>query len=220
MGANPARASADTIWGTFMNSMAFVDRLVEVLESAGIQYAIVGGLAAIAWGVPRFTQDVDLVAELPIELDELTRLGERMAAAGLSAMEPDHFAEVAASSVSHGATFSFMTAAAEKIDISPIGSSEAGRVAATVLGMRCRLETAGGHTAWFATPEGTIIGKLFFYWLGSDRQMRDIANVLQVQAAAGKELNLEIIGRWAQAFNPGLYQAWLETLGAVFTAKS
>jgi hypothetical protein len=146
--------------------MAFVDRLVEVLESVGIQYAIVGGLAAIAWGVPRFTQDVDLVAELPAELDELARWGERMAAAGLSAMEPDHFAQAAASSVSHGATFSFMTPAAEKIDISPIGTSEAGRVAATVLGMRCRLETA-----WFATPEGTIIDKLFFYWLGSDRQM-------------------------------------------------
>ena len=203
-----------------MNSMAYVDRLVEVLESAGIQYAIVGGLAAIAWGVPRFTQDVDLVAELPGELDELTRLGERMGAAGLSAMEPEHFAELAASSVSHGATFSFMTAAVEKIDISPIGRSEAGRVAATVLGMRCRLETAGGQTAWFATPEGTIIGKLYFYWLGSDRQMRDIANVLQVQAAAGKELNLESIGKWARAFNPGLYQAWLETLGAVGLAES
>ena len=57
-----------------MNSMAYVDRLVEVLDSAGIQYAIVGGLAAIAWGVPRFTQGVDLVAELPGELDELTQV--------------------------------------------------------------------------------------------------------------------------------------------------
>ncbi len=203
-----------------MNSMAFVDRLVEVLESAGIQYAIVGGLAAIAWGVPRSTQDVDLVAELPADLEELTRLGERMGAAGLSAMEPDHFAEVAASSVTHGATFSFMTPAIEKIDISPTGRSEAGRVAATVLGLRCRLETAGGQTVWFATPEGTIIGKLYFYWLGSDRQMRDIANILRVQAAAGRDLNLETIGEWARAFNPGLYQAWVETLDAVGLGES
>jgi hypothetical protein len=199
-----------------MNGMAYVDRLVEVLESAGIRYAIVGGLAAIAWGVPRFTQDADLVAELPSDLSELTKLGERMSAAGLSAMEPDHFAEVAAHSVSHGATFSFMTPAIEKIDISPISArSEAGRVAATVLGLRCRLETAGGRTAWFATPEGTIIGKLYFYWLGSDRQMRDVANVLRIQAAAGKELDLEMIGGWAREFDPGLYQAWLETLDAV-----
>lgn len=199
-----------------MNGLAYVDRLVEVLEGAGIQYAIVGGLAAIAWGVPRFTQDVDLVAKLPENLDELARLGERLRAAGLSAMEPDHFAEVAADSVRHGATLSFMTPTVEKIDISPISvRSEAGRVAATTLGLRCRLETASGRMAWFATPEGTIIGKLYFYWLGSDRQLRDIANVLQVQTAAGRQLDVEMIGRWARAFNPGLYQAWLETLDAL-----
>jgi hypothetical protein len=199
-----------------MNGLAYVDRLVEVLESAGIEYAIVGGLAAIAWGVPRFTQDVYLVAELPADLDELARLGERMRAAGLSAIEPDHFAEVAANSICYGVTFSFMTPAAEKIDISPISvRSEAGQVAATVLGLRCRLETAGGRMAWFATPEGTIIGKLYFYWLGSDRQIRDIANVLQVQAAAGRELDVGMIGKWARGFDSGLYQAWIETLDAL-----
>ncbi len=80
--------------------------------------------------------------------------------------------------------------------------------------MRCRLEMAGGKTAWFATTEGTIIVKLF-YWQGSDRLLRDIANILQVQAAAGKGLDPEIIGEWAQGFNPGLYQAWLEVLDAV-----
>jgi hypothetical protein len=199
-----------------MNSMTYVDRLVEVLEELEIGYAIVGGVAAIAWGVPRFTQDVDLVAELPADPGALARLGERMAAAGLSAMDADHFAEVAADCVQHGTTFSFMTPAIEKIDISPISArSEAGRVAATVLGLRCRLETPGGRQAWFSTPEGTIIGKLYFYWLGSDRQMRDVANILQVQAAAGREIDLELIGRWAQAFEPGLYQAFLETLDAV-----
>ena len=204
-----------------MNGMAYVDRLVKVLESIGVEYAIVGGLAAIAWGVPRFTQDVDLVAELPSDSNELIKLGTRMRAAELSAMEPDHFAEVAANSVSYGATFSFMTPAVEKIDISPTSArSEAGRVAATVLGLRCRLKTAGGQTAWFATPEGAIIGKLYFYWLGSDRQLRDIANILQIQSAAGRELDLEMIGGWARGFDPGLYQAWLEILDAVSLESS
>jgi hypothetical protein len=198
-----------------MSDMLYVDRLVELLERVGIDYAIVGGLAAIAWGVPRFTQDVDLVAALPLAREELVRLGEEMGAAGLSTMEPAHFAEVALSSVERGITLSFLTPAVEKIDISPTGSSEAGRVAATVLGMRCRLETAGGQEAWFATPEGTIIGKLYFYWLGSDRQMRDVASILQVQMAAGQELDLRAIGEWARGHNAGLYQAWIETLDAV-----
>ncbi len=55
-----------------MNGMAYVDRLIKVLESTKVEYAIVGGLAAIAWGVPRFTQDVDLVAELPSDSNEIS----------------------------------------------------------------------------------------------------------------------------------------------------
>jgi hypothetical protein len=45
--------------------------------------------------------------------------------------------------------------------------------------------------------------------------MRDIANILRVQAAAGKELDLEMIGTRAREFDPASYQAWLETLDAV-----
>jgi len=57
------------------------------------------------------------------------------------------------------------------------------------------------------------LGKLYSYWLGSDRQMRDVAHILQVRA--GKTLDLEKIGEWARAFAPGLYQAWIETLDAL-----
>ena len=96
-----------------------------------------------------------------------------------------------------------------------VSGPEAGQVAATVLGLRCRLEAAGGQIAWFATPEGTIIGELYSHWFGSDRPMRSFANILRIQAAAGKELDPEMIGGWARGFDPGLHQAWLEKLDAV-----
>lgn len=35
------------------------------MESVGLPYAVVGGLAVSAWATPRATQDVDLYAELP-----------------------------------------------------------------------------------------------------------------------------------------------------------
>lgn len=38
---------------------------IEALESVGLPYAVVGGLAVSAWATPRATQDVDLYAELP-----------------------------------------------------------------------------------------------------------------------------------------------------------
>lgn len=44
--------------------MTLLDQLVTVvgaLEAAGIEHALVGGLAVAVWGVPRATQDIDLL---------------------------------------------------------------------------------------------------------------------------------------------------------------
>lgn len=38
-------------------------RLVSVLERARVPYAVIGGLAVAAWGVPRATEDIDLLAD-------------------------------------------------------------------------------------------------------------------------------------------------------------
>lgn len=40
-------------------------RGIEALETVGVRYAIVGGLAVSAWAMPRATRDVDLYSELP-----------------------------------------------------------------------------------------------------------------------------------------------------------
>jgi hypothetical protein len=52
--------------------------LVEALDRAGIEYALVGGLAVAVWGAPRATGDIDLLARgdaLPAALDVARRLG-------------------------------------------------------------------------------------------------------------------------------------------------
>jgi hypothetical protein len=38
---------------------------IEALETLGLRYAVVGGLAVSAWGAFRATRDVDLYVELP-----------------------------------------------------------------------------------------------------------------------------------------------------------
>ncbi len=57
-----------------------VEILADVLAARQIRYAIVGGLATLMRGRPRFTQDVDVVLDvpqlaLPGLLEELARLG-------------------------------------------------------------------------------------------------------------------------------------------------
>lgn len=51
-----------------MNLAEEFDRLVLALDSAGVSYALVGGLAVAVWGVPRATKDIDLLV-LPETLD-------------------------------------------------------------------------------------------------------------------------------------------------------
>jgi Nucleotidyl transferase AbiEii toxin, Type IV TA system len=57
-----------------------VELLADTFAARGIRYALVGGLATLLRGRPRFTQDVDILLQvpqiaLPGLLDELTELG-------------------------------------------------------------------------------------------------------------------------------------------------
>jgi len=36
-------------------------RVVDALDSSGVEYALVGGLAVAVWGAPRATKDIDLL---------------------------------------------------------------------------------------------------------------------------------------------------------------
>jgi hypothetical protein len=198
-----------------MNVMATVDRMTGVLDRAGIDYAVVGELAVIAWGLPRFTHRIELVAPLPHDRKGMRHLEEELRAAGLWELESNRFTNLALSCVEQGRMLNFETPGAIQVDILPSGSAEVRGVASTVLGMRGHVETAGGQKTWFASPEGTIIHKLYCYWSGDDGSMRDVASILQVQNAAGRDLNLKAVGDWAREYDPGLYQAWIEVLDAV-----
>jgi Nucleotidyl transferase AbiEii toxin, Type IV TA system len=37
--------------------------LVTALDSGGVDYALIGGMAVAVWGAPRFTQDIDLLIQ-------------------------------------------------------------------------------------------------------------------------------------------------------------
>jgi hypothetical protein len=57
-----------------------VELLAEVFAARSIRYALIGGLATLMRGRPRFTQDIDVLLEvpqlaLPALLDELTQRG-------------------------------------------------------------------------------------------------------------------------------------------------
>ncbi len=57
-----------------MSLASFLQKLVEILDEAGVQYMLTGSLAAAYYAVPRATQDIDIVLETKAEgLDRLVR---------------------------------------------------------------------------------------------------------------------------------------------------
>jgi hypothetical protein len=52
--------------------------VIDILEATGIEYVIWGGVAAIMYGEPRFTQDMDIVVRLSYgQANTLARLLEK-----------------------------------------------------------------------------------------------------------------------------------------------
>jgi hypothetical protein len=45
-------------------------RLIQALDAAGLDYAVVGGFAVAIWGAPRATTDIDLLVR-PADVDEV-----------------------------------------------------------------------------------------------------------------------------------------------------
>lgn len=63
-----------------MSLAAFLQKLVEILDGAGVRYMLTGSLAAAYYAVPRATQEIDVVLET--EAEGLNRLVRGLLTAG------------------------------------------------------------------------------------------------------------------------------------------
>jgi hypothetical protein len=159
--------------------------VVEILERLGLDYLIGGSLASSLHGIPRSTQDSDVVVDLPPE-----RVPELLAALA-GAFYADE--EAALSAVERKAAFNVIHLETMfKVDLFVLGDGPADR---EEMRRRERYEVSqGGPSLAFASAEDTVLRKLAWYRLGnrvSDRQWRDLIGVLRVQGARLDRVYLE-----------------------------
>ncbi|MDZ7303228.1 MAG: hypothetical protein ONB44_13955 [candidate division KSB1 bacterium] len=154
------------------------------LEQCDIPYMIVGSFASNMYGIPRATQDADVIVEI-------------------SAMGINHFSRVL------GDEFYFdVEEAKEALKLGMMFNAvhyETGFKIDLIVRknrrfsqeefQRRKLANFAGRRCWFATAEDTILAKLEWSKIGeSERQFNDAVNIAKVQ---GENLDRDYLRRWA-----------------------
>jgi hypothetical protein len=156
-------------------------------EGLGVTYMVVGSTASIAYGEARFTNDIDIVIDLPAEKAE----------AFCAAFPSDEF--YVSSQAVHQALakhFQFNVihpTSGLKIDFMVLSESDFDQ---SRRARRRQLSVVAGDPIWFASPEDVVIKKMvYFQEGGSDKHLRDIAGILRIQ---GSRLDRNYVAEWAK----------------------
>ena len=168
---------------------AFFTYVINVLERLGIPYMVVGGFAAILYGEPRLTIDVDIVVDMRSE-----HVGSFVTAFPISEYYVGE--ESIRDSLQRRYPFNVIQPkTGAKVDFVPLPRDPFTRAA---FERRQRMEyDEAGHSATFITIEDIILAKLLAYReTGSDKHLRDARGVLVMQE---EHLDLEVLRRSAMA---------------------
>jgi len=159
--------------------------ILDRLEERGISYMITGSFASNVHGMPRATQDADVI----IEVDRV-RLKEFLRSLG-----DDFYADPGAADIAFRTNRMFNIIhkpTGFKVDVilrkeRPFSKEEFSR--------RKRIEFLG-RPRWFATAEDVILAKLEWARMGSsERQFEDAVNIGRVQ---GDSLDRGYLLEWAK----------------------
>ncbi len=169
--------------------------VVSVFERLNAAYLVTGSMATIAYGEPRFTNDIDVVADL-----KLPHVEPFCAAFA----PPDYYLsrDAVQAAVRTRQQFNVIhVTAGLKADIIVSKDSEFDR---SRFARRRRLPTGSQGDAFFAAPEDVIVKKLeYFREGGSEKHVRDIIGVLKIQ---GDRIDRSYVEHWIHQL--GLVDLW------------
>ena len=165
----------------------FLNRITSALEMNGVPYMLTGSVASSMYGIPRATNDIDLViapthAQRLSVVQLLQRVGLTVAPeAAVAALKRKSQFNVI--DFSHGLKVDLIIRKAREFSVVEFDR----RKTHEVEGMRLTL----------ATPEDVLLAKLEWSKIGeSERQLIDAAGIIKVQGTA---LDYAYIERWVES---------------------
>jgi hypothetical protein len=167
----------------------------DLLDRLQLVYLVTGSTASIAYGEPRFTNDIDIVVELPQE-----RVSDFCA--GFPATEFYLSSAAVLQAVRSGHQFNVLhPTSGLKIDFIVLTDSEFDRSRRQ---RRRSLAVLPDRAVSFASPEDVIIKKMVYYQEGgSEKHLRDSTGILRIQ---GTQIDTKYIETWASQL--GLADVW------------
>jgi hypothetical protein len=170
--------------------LAVAIRVARGLEVLGLRYLVGGSVASSLHGVPRATNDIDLLVEVPGgRVDEIV---------GSHGQDFYVDADMIRDAVRRGGTFNLIhLATGFKVDVFILTREESLQEE-----MRRREPHRVGDVpdvVYFATAEDTVLQKLAWFRRGggtSDRQWNDVLGVLKVKRG---QVDVAYMTRWAES---------------------
>ena len=168
--------------------------VVEAFERLGVAYYVGGSVASSAYGLPRTTLDVDLVADL--KHAHVAPLTEQLQDTYYidAAMIEDALTRRSSFNVIH---FDTML----KVDVFVLKQESYDQTAFRRAHAGSGEQQPGTTPFVLAQPEDVVLHKLLWYRMGdevSERQWTDVLGVLKVR---GEALDLVYMRHWAEALN-------------------
>lgn len=168
------------------DSVSLAAKLHPIFEQLSIPYYITGGVAAIAYGEPRTTQDLDLVMAIsPDGIDSLVRAltGAGFYVPGVDDVKSNRMRTLQITDM----------ASISRADLMVSGNDEFDR---QKFERRRRFSSLGVEGLYFASPEDVILNKLRWRQRsGSEKQWRDVLGVLKVQ---NESLDFRYLRDWGE----------------------
>ena len=186
-----------------MEIFDLVKHLVNAFESLGIAYFITGSVASIFYGEPRFTNDIDVVAD--IREDHIAGL--------LTFFQEEEFylsEETIRNAIKNKRQFNIIhPSSGLKIDViiqkgNVFDNSRFKRVK--------KVSPTEDKVVNFSSPEDVIIMKMKYYQEGeSEKHLRDITSMLKI---SGDSIDRDYIEQWAEQLNVfGIWRAVIKKVG-------
>jgi hypothetical protein len=178
-----------------MDQSELMRLVIQALETVGIPYMITGSQASAYYGEPRFTRDIDVVADIKTGQVE----------AFVAYFPSNEFycdKEMIEAEIKGRGQFNIIhTASGVKIDVI---LTKATSFSQTEFVRRNRCPISSDQKAYFASAEDVIIKKMEYYRDGgSEKHLRDITGILKI---SGEEVDRGYITDWAKRLN--LTEIW------------